>query len=400
MQIGLRTLTPALALSSALAVFASPAAAVPTNKSGQTAAVPKPLPAASWHGRPIRRPDRAGLALVAANRGATSPSLAFGAGYGRPNGSPRVREVQRLLHRIGYRPGPVDGMFGPLTRSSVQWFQIKHNLRPSGVVDAATLALLRLRSRGDLPAAAPAPATAPATPATPATPGVPARAPAPAAPAPTHSSGGSPAWAIIAGALALLALLAALLLLLLRRRRARPVSAEPEPEPEPPAAPMPPPALKPASAARPRERVVAYTTGKNPRELRHQAEKIERACSERGWALAQVVRERRNGNGNRPGLRFALQQLADGAGSRLVTCRVNDVGRNQAELAALLRWCARTGVDLVALDVGLDTGTSSGKLVARSLVSPARRTRFGRTLRRRRGKAPGDVGELAPTSSP
>jgi MYXO-CTERM domain-containing protein len=279
----------------------------------------------------------------------------------------------------------------------VQWFQIKHNLRPSGVVDAATLALLRLRSRGSLPAAMPT--TAPAQPAAPAAPApAPTRAPAPAAPPRAHGSGGSAAPVVIVAALALLALLAAFLLF--RRRRREAVPEPPEPPAPPPAIPSQPADAKHAIARRPSQRVVAYTTGRNPRELRRQAEEIERACSERGWALAQVVRERGNGNGQRPGLKFALKQLADGGGSRLVACRVGDVGRTPTELAALLGWCARTGVDLVALDVGLDTGTRNGKLIARSLVAPGKRARVGRTLRRRRGKAPGVDGELASSSSP
>jgi peptidoglycan hydrolase-like protein with peptidoglycan-binding domain len=303
-----------------------------------------------------------------------------------------VKEVQRLLVRIGYRPGPVDGVYGPLTRSSVQWFQIKHSLRPSGVVDEATLALLRLRSRGASPPAMPT--TAPPLTAAP-----PSRAPgpaptAPATPAAAHkSSDGSAAPAVVAGSLVALALLL-LLFVLLRRRRGRreapPSAAERPSEPQPP---------RPLPAHRRSERVVAYTSGRNPRDLRHQAETIERACSEHGWALAQVVRERRNGNGHRPGLRFALEQLANGGGTRLVTCRVRDVGRSRGELSALLGWCARTGVDLMALDVGLDTSTRSGRLVARSLVTPGRRTRFGRSIRRRRGNAPGVDGELAPSSS-
>jgi MYXO-CTERM domain-containing protein len=302
-----------------------------------------------------------------------------------------VKEIQRLLHRVGYRPGPVDGMYGPLTRSSVQWFQIKHSLRPSGLVDAATLALLRLRSHGVSPPAMPT--TAPpqtAAPPSP-TPAAPAKPAAPAAPAPAHkSSDSSAAPVVVAGSIAALALLL-LMFLLLRRRRGR--REAPPSAPERPSAPEPP---SPLPAPRRSERVVAYTSGRNPRELRHQAESIERACSERGWALAQVVRERRNGNGHRPGLRFALEQLADGGGTRLVACRVRDIGRSRDELAALLGWCARTHVDLVALDVGLDTSTPSGKRVARSLVTPGKRARF----RRRRANAPGVDGELAPSSSP
>ena len=389
MQIGLRTCVSAVALSSALAVLASPAAAVPTNISGQPAAAPKPNPAASWHGRPIRRPAHDGTALVAAHRGAASQPVAFGAGYGRPGGSEQVKEIQRLLIGIGYRPGPVDGMYGPLTRSSVQWFQIKHSLRPSGVVDAVTLALLRLRSHGASPPTMPT--TAPSQTA----PAKPAALAAPSSPAAAHkSSDSSAAPAVLAGSAVALALLL-LMFVLLRRRRGR--REAPPSAAEQPGAPEPP---RPLPAPGQPERVVAYTRGRNPRVLSHQAETIERACSERGWTLAQVVRERRNGNGQRPGLRFALSRLADGGGTRLVACRVQDVGRNRDELAALLGWCARNGVDLVALDVGLDTSTRSGRRVARSLLSPGKRAPFGRSLRRRRGHAPGVDGELAPSSSP
>ena len=72
----------------------------------------------------------------------------FGDGYGRPGGSPPVRTVQAMLAALGYRIGPVDGVFGPRTRASVEWFQIKHALRPSSVVDLATLTELSLRSSG------------------------------------------------------------------------------------------------------------------------------------------------------------------------------------------------------------------------------------------------------------
>lgn len=411
MQIGPRSCVFALAVTSALAGFASPAAAVPANTSGQTAAAPKPIPAASWHGRPIRRPDRAGIAVMAAGRAATAPALAFGAGYGRPGGSARVKEVQRLLLRIGYRCGTVDGMFGPLTRASVQWFQIKHSLRPTGAADARTLELLRLRSHG----ATPSPTTEGPQPTAPAAqpvaghrPAVRTPAPAPpaaAAPGPvgrtrTHGSGGWAAPAVIVLVLAALALLAVTLLRLRRRRR----GAAP-PTSEPPRAPKAVVGRAEIVAATTTKRAVGYVAGRHPRDLRHQAHAIERACAKRGWALAKVVREQRAGNGHRPGLRFALEQLADGTGGRLVACRLDDVGRTRDELAGLLGWCARSGVDLVALDVGLDTGTRHGRLVARSLVARGKRGWAGRALRspaflrRRRAEAAAVDGELAPSQA-
>jgi hypothetical protein len=42
-------------------------------------------------------------------------------------------------------------------------------------------------------------------------------------------------------------------------------------------------------------------------------------------------------------------------------------------LGALLEWCARHGVDLVAVDVGLDTSTHDGRLVAGRLLAAVRK---------------------------
>ena len=41
--------------------------------------------------------------------------LQYGAGYGKPEGATSVRVVQRTLRRLGWQPGPVDGLYGPRT---------------------------------------------------------------------------------------------------------------------------------------------------------------------------------------------------------------------------------------------------------------------------------------------
>jgi peptidoglycan hydrolase-like protein with peptidoglycan-binding domain len=75
-----------------------------------------------------------------------------GVGFFRVAGSRRVREVQRLLVRSGYRPGVVDGRFGPRTEAAVLEFQFRHGLRRSGIVGSRTLLLLRSRARAGWPA--------------------------------------------------------------------------------------------------------------------------------------------------------------------------------------------------------------------------------------------------------
>ena len=129
-------------------VPASPAAA----ERGEPGASARLLsPSAGWHGRPIRHPHRHPVPTASADRrprGWDAGPVALGAGTHDPSGSRRVREVQRRLRSLGYRPGPIDGIFGVRTRAAVAWFQIKHGFPVDGHATLAVVRHLRDRTRG------------------------------------------------------------------------------------------------------------------------------------------------------------------------------------------------------------------------------------------------------------
>ena len=138
-------------------------------------------------------------------------------GYSRSAGSLRVREVQRMLRRHDYRPGPVDGLFGPRTERAVLRFQRAEALTRDGIVGRRTLRRLHVRAGGQrsrtsspkVGARSPdRPTVAPAAPAD-------RTAPAPGAktqPAPAPEAGGGSAGVVLL--VALLALVVLYLLLL------------------------------------------------------------------------------------------------------------------------------------------------------------------------------------------
>src|SRR4051812_48855522 len=145
-------LRPTLIAALLLAVPAMPPAAEAASSGARE---PVAMASAGWQGRAIENPrPRLRLKPTSWPASWSAGAVAYGAGYGHAGGDRRVREVQRRLSQLGYRPGPVDGLFGPRTRAATKWFQYKHGLKHTGRVNSATLAVLRARSDNEpLPAA-------------------------------------------------------------------------------------------------------------------------------------------------------------------------------------------------------------------------------------------------------
>ena len=69
---------------------------------------------------------------------AASSLLQYGAGYGKADGATQVRVVQRTLRRLGWQPGPVDGLYGPRTEAAVTRFQAAAKVAADGIVGPRT----------------------------------------------------------------------------------------------------------------------------------------------------------------------------------------------------------------------------------------------------------------------
>jgi peptidoglycan hydrolase-like protein with peptidoglycan-binding domain len=324
-------------------------------------------------------------------------TLRRGAGYAQPNGSPRVRRLQRRLQRRGLRPGPADGRFGPRTEAALTRLQRAARVPVTGAVNGRTRRVLagqagqradtRPRStlpRGRAERVGPAPRAAASHPA-----------PKPAS---------SPGLPIAIGAALLAGVLALVAALVVRRRGRRPEASYPvadaasdtpfwvrqddvttgveqDAKPEPSSDGV---------------RVLGYASvlrGDRHQNghLRQQASEIEALCAERGWYLVEVVRDVEGDNGKgltRPGVLYALDRMARGAASCLVVSQLGRLTRSAEELGRFLQWLQGNHGRLVAMDVGLDTGSPEGRLAADTLVSVGVWERQRKGQRARRGVPP------------
>jgi peptidoglycan hydrolase-like protein with peptidoglycan-binding domain len=339
-----------LAALAALAMALVPA--VPASAHGSRQAADDLLiPSAGWHGRPVKNPHQHKTVRgpTTVPRGWSAGPVSFGAGYSRPGGSDRVREVQRRLTRLGYRTGPIDGLFGPLTRASVGWFQVKHGLPVSGRATLATVRHLRASSparsgRENAPLVGARPdkgATERATGTGAA--GRPQAALTERATAPSARPDTEPAARAsspLAGiAVALLVLVLAAIAVGVRRRRT--------PTPSQPA------------TTQPQGRALAYVlipSGEHD-EARFQshAGAIETECAARGLAVVGMVVDVEDSRRiwQRPGLATAVRRLVEGEVDFLMVTKIEDatgadlkrlVEATEGEIA-IARWQHESGVE-------------------------------------------------------
>lgn len=99
---------------------------------------------------------------------------------------------------------------------------------------------------------------------------------------------------------------------------------------------------------------------------------IEAECDRRGWQLLQIY-EDAGASGKsldgRPALAEALAAVKSGGADALVVAKLDRLSRSLLDFASLMESSRREGWALVILDLGVDTTTPSGEMVANVMAT-------------------------------
>jgi DNA invertase Pin-like site-specific DNA recombinase len=106
--------------------------------------------------------------------------------------------------------------------------------------------------------------------------------------------------------------------------------------------------------------------------LADQRSRIEAEAARRGWSVMWATDEAVSGRSlDRAGLVGALASLQRKGASALVVAKLDRLSRSVSDFAALVERSQREGWQLVILDLGVDTTTPAGKLVANMFAALA-----------------------------
>ena len=134
-----------------------------------------------------------------------------------------------------------------------------------------------------------------------------------------------------------------------------------------------------------------------------QRARIDREAAARGWEVEHVIDPGWSGsNLDRPGVTDLLARV--GRDDVVVVARLDRLSRSLADFAGLMEDSKRRGWSLVALDLGVDTTTPTGRLVASVMASVAEwersiigeRTRAAMAAARVKGRLPGRRSAVPP----
>jgi DNA invertase Pin-like site-specific DNA recombinase len=116
----------------------------------------------------------------------------------------------------------------------------------------------------------------------------------------------------------------------------------------------------------------------------------------RGWTVLDTLEDAGLSGkslGNRPGLERALATVESGEASALVVAKLDRLSRSLLDFAGIMERARQNGWSLVALDLGVDTSTPAGEMMANVLATfaqferrlIAQRTRDALAVKRAQG---------------
>jgi DNA invertase Pin-like site-specific DNA recombinase len=140
--------------------------------------------------------------------------------------------------------------------------------------------------------------------------------------------------------------------------------------------------------------------------LEAQRTAIRLACEQRGWELVGVVEDAGFSAATlaRPGITEAFEVVESGGASVLVVAKLDRLSRSLLDFAAVMERSRRERWALVALDLGVDTTTPQGEMMANILATFAQferrlisqRTKDALAVRRAQGVRLGRPRVLSP----
>ena len=132
--------------------------------------------------------------------------------------------------------------------------------------------------------------------------------------------------------------------------------------------------------ARTRPRLIGYTRVSSQEQaehvsLRDQSERIEAYCKANAYELIRIESDRGVSGfrkpSDRPAMRRALEAVESGEADGIVAIALDRLSRNAVASMELIETSEKAGWRLIAMDLALDTGTSTGKMVATVMAAVA-----------------------------
>lgn len=120
-------------------------------------------------------------------------------------------------------------------------------------------------------------------------------------------------------------------------------------------------------------RVSTEKQGESGYGLDAQERAVTAQVETRGWRIAETYIDVGSGGTmtKRPDLTRALAAMTEGRAGALVVAKLDRLSRSLVDFAGLMARAQREGWSIVALDIGVDTSTMNGELVASIIMALA-----------------------------